>query len=91
MDRGRATCGGQKPTAPTTRLIRGCSRIDAYYATGLGLCATMERAEVLGEHTSRREARAGTRVELRVPLDGGSGASGIAKGALSRRWIRGQY
>jgi hypothetical protein len=44
-----------------------------------------------GEHTSRREARAGTRVELRVPLDGGSGASGIAKGALSRRWIRGQY
>jgi hypothetical protein len=48
MDRGRATCGGQKPKAPTTRLIRGCSRIDAYYATGLGLCSTMERAEVLG-------------------------------------------
>ena len=34
---------------------------------------------------------AGTRVELRVPLDGGSGPSGTAKGALSRRWIRGQY
>jgi hypothetical protein len=48
MDRGRATCGGQKPTAPTTRLIRGCSRSDAYYATRLGLCSTMERAEVLG-------------------------------------------
>jgi hypothetical protein len=48
MDRSRATCGGQKPTAPTTRLIRGCSRIDAYYATGLGLCSTIESAEVLG-------------------------------------------
>jgi hypothetical protein len=34
---------------------------------------------------------AGTRVELRVPLDGGSGPSGIAKGALSRTWIRGRY
>jgi hypothetical protein len=34
MDRGRATCGGQKPTAPTTTLIRGYSlRINAHYAT----------------------------------------------------------
>ena len=62
MDRGRATCGGQKPTAPTTRLIRGCSRIDAYYATGLGLCATMERAEVLrGTYISTRGAGAALR------------------------------
>jgi hypothetical protein len=72
MDRGRATCGGQKPTAPTTRLIRGYSlRLYAYYATRLGLCSTMERAEVLGEgiHLEVRPG-AGTRVELRVPLDG---------------------
>jgi hypothetical protein len=36
MDRGRAALGGQKPTTPTTRLIRGYSRINAYYATRLG-------------------------------------------------------
>jgi len=80
MDRDRATCGGKKPTAPTTRLIRGCSGIDAYYATGLGLCSTMERAEVLGGsiHLDGRPG-SGTRVELRVPLDGGSSPSGIAK------------
>jgi hypothetical protein len=92
MDRGRATCGGQKPTAPTTRLIGYSLRINAYYATWLGLCSTMERAEVLGgsRHLNARPG-AGTRVELRVPLDGGSGPSGIAKGARSRRWIRGRY
>jgi hypothetical protein len=49
MDRGRATCGGQKPTAPTTRLIRGCSlRINAYYATWLGMRSMRERTEMLG-------------------------------------------
>ena len=93
MDRGRATGGGQKPTAPTTRLIRAYRlRINAYYATWLGLCSTMERAEVLGEsiHLDARPG-AGTRVELRVPLDGGGGPSGLAKGALSRRCIRGRH
>jgi hypothetical protein len=48
MDRGRATCGGQKPTAPTTRLIRGNSMINAYYATRLGLRSMRERTEMLG-------------------------------------------
>jgi signal transduction histidine kinase len=49
MDRGRATCRGQKPTAPTTRLKRGYSlRINAYYATRLGLRSMRERTEVLG-------------------------------------------
>jgi len=48
MDRGRATCGGQKPTAATTRLIRGYNRIDAYCATQLGLRSTRAKAEVLG-------------------------------------------
>jgi hypothetical protein len=48
MDRCRATCGGQKPTAPTTRLIRGNSlRINAYYATRLGLRSMRERTEML--------------------------------------------
>jgi signal transduction histidine kinase len=71
MGRGRATRGGQKPTAPTTRLIRGYSRINAYYAARLGLRSTRERAEVLGGslHLDTRPG-AGTRVELRVPLDG---------------------
>ena len=74
MDRGRAARGGQKPTTPTTRLIRGFSRIDAYYATGLGLCATMERAEVLG----------GTYIST-----GGPGRhQGGAKGAPRRRQRR---
>ncbi len=36
MDRGRAARGGQKPTAPTTRLIKGYSSINAYYATRHG-------------------------------------------------------
>jgi hypothetical protein len=48
MDRGRATCGGQKPTAPTTRLIRVNSMINAYYATRLGLRSMRERTEMLG-------------------------------------------
>ncbi len=55
MDRGRATCGGQKPTALTTRLIRGYSlRINAYYATRLGLCSMRERTEMLGGGPARR-------------------------------------
>jgi hypothetical protein len=48
MDSGRATCGGHKPTAPTTTLIGYSLRINAYYATWLGMRSTMERAEVLG-------------------------------------------
>ncbi len=36
MDRGRAARGGQKPTAPTTRLIKGYSRVNAYYGARLG-------------------------------------------------------
>ena len=49
MDRGRATCGGQKPRAPTTRLIRGYSlRINALYATQLGPRSMRERTEMLG-------------------------------------------
>jgi hypothetical protein len=77
MDRGQAAGGGQKPTAPTTRFIRGYSlRLNAYYATRLGLCSTMERAEVLGEsiHLDARPG-AGTRVELRMPLDGAAPAA----------------
>ena len=84
MDRGRATCGGHKPTAPTTMLIRGCSEIDAYYATGLGLRSTMERAEVLGGslHLDVRP-RGCPSTELRVPSTD-SNPSGQAKEALIR-------
>ena len=72
MDRGRATCGGQKPRAPTTRLIRGYSlRINAHYATRLGLRSMRERTEMLGGDL-RVVSGSGTgiRAELRVPLDG---------------------
>jgi len=48
MDRVRAARGGQAPTASTTRLIRPYSRINAYYATRLGLRSRTEGAEVLG-------------------------------------------
>jgi hypothetical protein len=48
MDRGRATCGGQKPTAPTTTLIRRNSMINTYYAARLGLRSMRERTEMLG-------------------------------------------
>jgi hypothetical protein len=77
MDRARAAGGGQKPTAPTTRFISGYSlRLNAFYATRLGLCSTMERAEVLGEsiHLDARPG-AGTRVDLRAPLDGAAPAA----------------
>ena len=43
MDRGRAARGGQKPTTPTTRLIKGYSRINAYYATRLDLRSMRKR------------------------------------------------
>ena len=77
MDRSRATCGGQKPTAPTTRLIRGYTlRINAYYATRLGLCSTMERTEMLGgDLRVDSGSGTGTRAELRVPLDGAAPAA----------------
>ena len=57
MDRVRAASGRQKPTAPTTRLMRTHSRIVAFYPTQLGLRSTSESVEVLEEPTSRREAR----------------------------------
>jgi hypothetical protein len=72
MDRGRATGGGQKPTAPTTRLIRGYRlRLYAYYATRLGLRSMRERAEMLGGNLRVDSGSGtGTRAELRVSLDG---------------------
>jgi hypothetical protein len=73
MDRGRATCGGQKPTAPTTRLIRAYSlRINTYYATRLSLRSMRKRTKMLGgDHRVDSSLGAGTRVELKVPIDGG--------------------
>ena len=70
MDRGRATCGGQKPRAPTTTLIGYSLRINAYYATRLGLRSVRERTEMLGgtcastQGLDRHQGGA-----LRVPLD----------------------
>ena len=91
MDRSRATCGGQKSTAPTTRLIRGYSlRINTFYATQLGLRSMRERTEMLGGNL-RVDSGSGisTRAELRVPLDGR--LQQPRKGALIRRWTRGRY
>ena len=70
MDRGRATCGGHKPTGRTTRLMR-YRRIDAYYSTRLGLRRTMRRAEVVEAslHLGTGPG-AGTRVVLKVPPHG---------------------
>ena len=71
MDRGRATCGGQKPTAPTTTLIGYSLRINAYYATWLGMRSMRERTEMLGgDLRVDSGSGTGTRAELRVPLDG---------------------
>lgn len=42
MDLGRAARGGQKPTTPTTGLIKGYSTINAYYATRLDLRSMSE-------------------------------------------------
>jgi hypothetical protein len=64
MDRGRATCGGQKPTAPTTRLIRGHGlRINAYYASWLRSSLTfLEQKEgVLRHDAAESRQRAGLR------------------------------
>ena len=57
MDRVRAASGRQKPTAPTTRLMRTHCRIVAFYPTQLGPRSTREGVEVLEEPSSRREAR----------------------------------
>jgi hypothetical protein len=71
MDRGRATCGGHKPTAPTTRLIRGYSlSINAYYATRRALHEGEDRDARRGpaRRLGVRDRHQGA--ELRVPLDG---------------------
>jgi hypothetical protein len=71
MDRGRATCGGQKPRAPTTRLIGYSLMINAYYATRLGPRSMRERTEMLGgDLRDDSGSGTGTRAELRVSLDG---------------------
>ena len=57
MDRVRAASGRQKPTAPTTRLMRTYCIIVAFYPTQLGPRSTRESGEVLEESTPRREAR----------------------------------
>jgi signal transduction histidine kinase len=51
-------------------------RINAYYATRLGLCSTMERTEMLGgDLRVDSGSGTGTRAELRVPLDGAAPAA----------------
>ena len=72
MDRGRATCGGQKLPVSTMRLIRGYSlRINVSYTTRPGLCSMRERTEMLGGDLRVDSGSGiGTRAELRVPLDG---------------------
>jgi len=74
MDCGRAARGGQTPTAPTTRLIRGYSlRINAYSVTRRSLRPMRERTEMLGgDLRVASGSGTGTRVELTVPLDGRS-------------------
>ena len=57
MDRVRAASGRQKPTVPTTRLMRTYCMIVAFYPTQLGPRSTRESVEVLEEPTPRREAR----------------------------------
>jgi len=88
MDRGRAACGGQKPTTPTTRLIKGYSRINAYYATRLGLRSMRERAVMLGGTCAStwawyRHQGGAEGASRRATVPGG-----LAKGALSRRLTR---
>ena len=57
MDRVRAASGRQKPTAPTTRLMRSYCGIVAFYPTQLGPRSTRESGKVLEEPTPRRQAR----------------------------------
>ena len=57
MDRCRAARGRQKPTAPTTRLMKTYCMIVAFYPTQLDPRSTRESVEVLEEPSSRREAR----------------------------------
>ena len=57
MDRGRSARGGQKPTIPTTRLIKGYSRINAYYTTRLGLRSMRKRPVMLGGTCASTRAR----------------------------------
>jgi hypothetical protein len=47
MDRVRAAGGRQKPTAPTTRLMRTYCIIVAFYPTQLGPHSTRESGEAL--------------------------------------------
>ena len=70
MDRGRTTNRGQKPTAPTTRLIGEYSRIGTYFAARLGPRRTRGRAEVLEAslHLGTGPG-AGARVVLKWPPD----------------------
>ena len=57
MDRFRAASERQKPTVPTTRLMRTYCMIVAFYPTQLGPRSTRESVEVLEDPTPRREAR----------------------------------
>ncbi len=54
MDLGRAARGGQKPTTPTTGLIKGYSTINAYYATRLDLRSMRERDSEDHYHSRNR-------------------------------------
>jgi hypothetical protein len=68
MDRGRATCGGQKPRAPTTTLIGYSLSINAYYATRRALHEGEDR-DVRRGPARRLGVRDRHQAELRVPLD----------------------
>jgi hypothetical protein len=70
MDRVRAASGRQKPTAPTTRLMRRYCGIVAFYPTQLGPRSTGESGEVLEEPTPRREARGRRQGGAECILDG---------------------
>ena len=71
MDRVRAASGRQKPTAPTTRLMRTYCIIVASYPTQLGPRSTRESGELLEEPTPRRaRPEGGARVELSLSSTG---------------------
>jgi hypothetical protein len=69
MDRGRATCGGQKPRAPTTTLIGYSLSINAYYATRPALGEGEDRDARRGPAHRLRVRDRHQGAELRVPLD----------------------